>query len=57
MVDRAYQNYDTLNDDDKVTFQVYNPNRTIVATTTIKALDDARNAGNASTLVVTFAEK
>jgi hypothetical protein len=62
IIDRAYQNYDTLNENDEVTFQIYDPNRTIIATTTIGDLDNARiwrennPTSTNPTLIVTFIE-
>ena len=41
VIDRYYQGYTTLTDDMQVTFKVYNKN--VTATTTIGALDAARN--------------
>ena len=56
VIDRAYQNYETLTDDDEVYFQIYNPNHDYRAYTTIGELDAARIAGTSSTLQVEFNE-
>ena len=57
-IDRAYQNYETMAPDDEISFQIWGKN--VYGTTTVDALDDARiahEAGQASTLVVTFTEQ
>ena len=56
VIDHAYQNYETLTDDDEVYFQIYNPNHDYRAYTTIGELDAARIAGTSSTLQVEFNE-
>ena len=55
VIDRSYQNYATLTDDMVVIFEVYNPNKSITAETTLKDLDDARN-GDLTNLFVTFVD-
>lgn len=60
VIDRAYQNYETLTDDTPVVFQVYNPNKRVTTQTTIGALDEARitvEAGNPPTLELQFTEQ
>ncbi len=44
VIDRYYQGYTTLTGAMQVTFRVYNENKTITATTSIRELDDARIA-------------
>ena len=51
VIDRFYQDYTTLTDDMDVTFRIYNTD--IIATTTIGALDDARNG---TTTNITFSD-
>ena len=54
IIDRAYQNYATLEDETPVQFQIYGTN--FKANTTIKDLDDARRGANIS-LSVEFSEQ
>ena len=54
IIDRAYQNYATLEDNMPVQFQIYGTN--FKANTTIKDLDDARRGANTS-LYVEFSEQ
>ena len=51
VIDRYYQGYTTLTDNMDVTFRIYNTD--IIATTTIGALDDARNG---TTTNITFSD-
>ena len=54
IIDRAYQNYATLEDNTPVQFEIWGKN--VKANTTIKDLDDARRGANTS-LYVEFSEQ